>query len=536
MTTTVTKIVDVDNGVGADYTSLSAFSAALPASLVTADQKWVATCRCTGGSADTTNVAFTQTCDATRCIKIWTDPAESYHHLGVWSTAKYRLDGTGSYNLNITSSYVELAGLQIRQSTSSNYQNCITVNIYYTSVGCLIRECILISNNTNDHANAYAIQQGSYGAGFTARNNICYKTGTGTPDNSIGILVNHDTGTAVNLYNNTVVSFATNFKIDNSSTAVLKNNISQSSGTAGYTIGTGCTTTGSITNLSDRADAVGTSPQNSKTVTFKAAGDYHLASTDTVAIGYGTNLSSTFTNDIDNEIRPSGTAAWCIGADQYVATTPSGGIAAIISSSALTNGVVKGYGTLRAIASGVGTRLATLKGIGKLSGSSSGLGSLLVTAKGYGRLQAATAGAASTAFTIRGFGKLSSTSTTAASIYAHLVSAGGPAFLASQFTSSALAQGTLKGNGRLAGTFYGQASLSGHVSAWSPGSALAHLVATASATGTLRGLGKLTSTIAGTAFCLLNVPSVTTRNRILIGDIGNLGFSNQSNKTRIRIR
>ena len=79
MATTVTKIVDPDNGTGTDYTSLSAWEAGMQKDLVSADEISVAKCRCTGGTADTTAFSINGwTTDATRYIKIWTDPSEGY--------------------------------------------------------------------------------------------------------------------------------------------------------------------------------------------------------------------------------------------------------------------------------------------------------------------------------------------------------------------------------------------------------------------------------------------------------------------------
>jgi len=145
-------------------------------------------------------------------------------------------------------------------------------------------------------------------------------SGTGTPTTTGGIRAEHDSAT-ISLYNNTVVLFVSNYSFGNTCTVVLKNNIANDSGTNGYLLGTGCTTTGSITNLSDKADTFGTSGINSTDLTFVSPGttawDYHLAAGDTAAIGVGTNLTATFTTDIDGVTRPA-VAAWDLGADQTV--------------------------------------------------------------------------------------------------------------------------------------------------------------------------------------------------------------------------
>ena len=74
MATEVVKIVDPDNGAGADYTSLSAWEAGEEKDLQQADEIAVAKCRCTSGSADTDYVVIdgSWNTDADHYIKIWT--------------------------------------------------------------------------------------------------------------------------------------------------------------------------------------------------------------------------------------------------------------------------------------------------------------------------------------------------------------------------------------------------------------------------------------------------------------------------------
>ena len=78
MATEVTKIVDPDGtaGVNCDYTSLAALVAGYAKNLVTADEQLTVKCRCTGGTADGEVTINGFTTDATRFIKIWTDPSD----------------------------------------------------------------------------------------------------------------------------------------------------------------------------------------------------------------------------------------------------------------------------------------------------------------------------------------------------------------------------------------------------------------------------------------------------------------------------
>jgi hypothetical protein len=119
-------------------------------------------------------------------------------------------------------------------------------------------------------------------------------------------------------YNLTVYDCSYGFRANTSGVTLSLYNCLAQSCTDGFYVTAGATFTGS-NNCSDIAsDAPGTSPQTG-TVSFvdAANGDFHLTSGDTVAKDNGTDLSGTFTTDIDGQTR---TGTWDIGADEYVAS------------------------------------------------------------------------------------------------------------------------------------------------------------------------------------------------------------------------
>ena len=109
MATPVVNIIDPDSGAGYDYTSLNTWESNEQADIsVTtgSDEQHTATCRSTGGTDDLTGVYLLgwTTEEPDNYIKIWTDPGESYRHVGVWETGnKYRLQTDATQRVAILS-------------------------------------------------------------------------------------------------------------------------------------------------------------------------------------------------------------------------------------------------------------------------------------------------------------------------------------------------------------------------------------------------------------------------------------------------
>jgi hypothetical protein len=320
MATTVTKIIDPDNGSGTDYTSLSAWEAAQQGDLTgVRDEIAVAKCRCTGGTADTTPHTYIDgwTTDSTRYIKIWTDPSESYRHSGKWETGnKYRLEvGTSLadryYAILVREQYTKIDGLQIHvhPSGSSWGVNGITMDngSNYSEVSHCIIRC------TDEAGYSYGIN--GYGDYRKLYNNIVYDF---TRTNSCGIALTASTPNTNYCYNCTVHNCAVGYYgIDNAT--IFKNCLAQNCSN-GFESDGGLGT-GSDYNCSDIAsDAPGSNSQTGNVVFVDEDGDdFHLNSSDTVAKDKGTDLSGDsylpFSDDIDGQTR-SGT--WDIGADEVI--------------------------------------------------------------------------------------------------------------------------------------------------------------------------------------------------------------------------
>ena len=154
MATEVTVIVDPDNGAGTDYTSLAAAIAGEARNLVTADEQLTIKCRCTGGTADGPATINGFTTDATRYVKIWTDPSESYRHAGTYPSGnKYRIEIANTYGIKVSDEYVSIIGISISVSASSATAYGIFTADYTLGTGILkIDKCIIRSTgNTSGY-------------------------------------------------------------------------------------------------------------------------------------------------------------------------------------------------------------------------------------------------------------------------------------------------------------------------------------------------------------------------------------------------
>ena len=272
--------------------------------------------------ADTSAVTVASyTTSATYYIRIYTPYNNSteinwsQRHNGKWSIGKYQLgDGTvHSDMLLVQVPYTRIDGLQIY---ASNYGSDRCINM---DTGAIQGQ---ISNNIlkGSPSGASNLRLAADTSGSTGQqevwNNIIYNSTT------YGIF-SDDTGY---IYNNTIYGCDTGiddeaYNNGNHYGVVAKNNIVQSTVTAGYTgAASPAFDPASTTNISDHADAPRSNPQNSKTVAFADLPnkDYHLSLTDAVAKDTGADLhadgSLPFSTDIDTAPRPNG--AWDIGADE----------------------------------------------------------------------------------------------------------------------------------------------------------------------------------------------------------------------------
>ena len=313
MATEIVKIIDPD-GTG-DYTSLAAWESAMQKDLVTADEISVAKCRCTGGSANTGQVVIDGwTTDATRYIKIWTDPSEGYRHLGKWTTGNYfRVEfssaGSGTSAIDLREEYVRVHGIQIKQTTTAAVNQYALITrvtaggSYYQLADCILwgvqTAGTLYGINANDTDITSMDIWNCVAYGFNGAGYLGYRT---------------------NIYNSTFYNCGGQGIRDLGNECVVKNcavfnNADDFYGT--FSLISNC--------ASDDGDGTNpVTPSNWNTVFTDAAnGDFHLLSTGTELIGAGLNDpgSGLYSNDIDGVAR---TTTWDIGADEYVAVGGGG--------------------------------------------------------------------------------------------------------------------------------------------------------------------------------------------------------------------
>ena len=305
----ITRYVNPDSTAGGDgttnataganraYVSLQAWETATHQNLVAADSIAEVFCE-TSGTADTTAVTIAGwTTDATRYIHIKTSPG--HRHVGVWNDAKYKLSVTNAIVISPEEDYVIVEGLQLEHThssaagismlnhvvalTASNnlilYDRCLIKNVPSGGSGTL-NLVYLAANDANVQMRNCILYDASADGGGTKR---AVRMEAGLPTQSL------------TLYNCTVHNCVNGFS-HGSGTAIATNVGMASVGTpfAGTITQTTCSTT---------------------TPTFldEAGDNFHLSASDVTWNNQGTDLSGTFTLDVDGETRDG---TWSIGADK----------------------------------------------------------------------------------------------------------------------------------------------------------------------------------------------------------------------------
>jgi len=313
MPTTITSIVDPDNGPGTDYTSLASWEATEQKDLVAADETHVADCRSSAGSANTANLlVFGWTTDATHTITV--RAVGDNRHKGVWDSSLFRMEMALNSENAITigqACIIEGIQLTVKDSTAASMYG---VQVLALAMGgdVTVKDCILRGKSAASGIGIFALP--SSGDVFMVNNIVYDWDGSG----GFGIFANN-TADDPYAYNNTLYDCESG--IGTVTGLVAKNNVVQSS-TTGYA---GTFAGGSANNLSDQADSPGSNAKNSVTLTFNdiAGDDFHLDVTDTDAIDTGVDLSAdaafSFSDDIDGHTRKA--ATWDRGADQAFPAT-----------------------------------------------------------------------------------------------------------------------------------------------------------------------------------------------------------------------
>lgn len=292
-----------------DYSSPRACESGEGGDLVTADEQVNCLGYDDGGDfAGTGAMVFVDgnTTDSTRYFRF--APADdNERHNGTSAAGGIKCDRTNNgdcFDINDTDTVIE--GWQMVLTGDTNFSNGVRMGDIH-SRSTIDGNVIWWDSAKSSNRGILVSHQSS--SGTKIRNNIIFDFPLE------GIII---TGTGgVSIENNTVVD-NTDDGIENGDAAAditsLKNNLAQGNGTD-YA--------GSFDNTSNNISEDATSPDasyQSTVVTFEdeAGDDFHLASSDTAAVDEGADLSGSFTDDIDDDTRPQG-SAFDIGADELIA-------------------------------------------------------------------------------------------------------------------------------------------------------------------------------------------------------------------------
>jgi len=301
---------NAEAGANRAYASQSEWEAAEQTDLVSDGDVHVVHCSTgSGTAADTTTVTVTGwTTGASNDITIQVD--QDVRHNGAWDTTAYRLSAANSHILTVNEDYVALDGLQSEKTGSSaNDQGCF----YITSIGSpsqvTITNCIAKqAGNASYREPGFRLRDADLTV--TVYNCVAYGgDGTVTHNNNSGIVMEVS---VANVYNCTTDGFYRGIR-RTSGTVTATNCLATGSGSTDFS-GT-MTATYCASEDATADDNGGAGNRISQTFLFvdSASGDYHLTVADLGARLWGTDLSGTFTTDIDGETR---SGLWDIGADQ----------------------------------------------------------------------------------------------------------------------------------------------------------------------------------------------------------------------------
>lgn len=354
------------SGSDAAYASLSAAIHTEATDLVTAGDSLHIICG--GSTADTVGVENSATVawpgmvtSATNDITI--EAADD--HGGTWNTAQYRLD-TSSYfrSLGIPSDYhVTIIGLQVNNSRSGGGGvGSVIFEVIGGGSGVVTMDrCLLTHTGTKTGTGNFTGIRTNRVTGdvvITVRNTIIIDTkSTGT---QLKLVATTGLG-AMHLLNCTYVDCGQDLgagisvspRSGTGTKGSVRNCIVQNTTYDDYsknsnfppTVYTGTNNLSSDGTSGDIDSDSGATSIDNTSLTFvdAAARDYHLAATDTAAIGSGVNLYSQFTGDIDGDNTRPVSGAWDIGADQrVVAVTGRGPLmnGGLVNTSLINAGLI----------------------------------------------------------------------------------------------------------------------------------------------------------------------------------------------------
>jgi len=232
-----------------------------------------------------------------------------------WSTDKYRLEGVSTlYTIEINDDYVRFYGIQASNDVAGHFNGTIhSQNMTRDDTYFEFDRCFFI--NTSVPNTGYTFRLESYPQ-YTLKNCVIVCRSTYDNDSSAAAELTSDATYGESyIYNNTFHSDGLYAIRTRSTVLYLKNNIFSGGTTAAinesvsphadsdYNASTESDTTGGGNDIANASISFVDAPNN----------DFHLRSSDLIVRSAGTDLSNSFTTDIDGDYR----AFWDIGADEY---------------------------------------------------------------------------------------------------------------------------------------------------------------------------------------------------------------------------
>jgi hypothetical protein len=320
------------------------------ADLVASNTQWNIAAYANGTTADTVTAINGWTTGQQNYIKVYTpvstsEVGTSQRHQGKWDDNKYKISDSWGSAITINIPYIRIDGIQVALgATSGGDTGGITASANDSSIGIYISNNIIKLNGVPTGGTYVGINVQAYNLGVNyVWNNIIYDI----KHNNSQVAI-RARGANSYIYNNTIYNSDIGLQPQYAGNYHVKNNIVQNiiNGFDDITYG-GFSWGSSDYNISDIAGDAPGSHSATATVSFvdAANNDFHLASTDTVALDAGTSSPATdvnlsFTDDIDGQLRRQ----WDIGADEgsveYVTSVmESGGNFSTLSSWEAANQV-----------------------------------------------------------------------------------------------------------------------------------------------------------------------------------------------------
>jgi len=245
-------------------------------------------------------------------------------HGGVWSTSCYRLVNSAATITNNSVNYLMLDGIQCNLtsagSNASGYQSGTSLD----AVGQTEIDKLIVMGPSSKPAAPDGIWNSEPLHDIWVRNSLLYGLQNGIGNAGTGAKIIAENVTIDDCYQGVYNSYGghklTNVRVTNCT--VVCSTVSNIDSASDYNLtdgdASGVTYWG--TNSIDSSDTPTIDYVDDTNATL-ASRDYHLNSTADSGYGAGTDLSGTFTDDIDGETRSS----WDIGADEYSVGGGGGG-------------------------------------------------------------------------------------------------------------------------------------------------------------------------------------------------------------------